>query len=379
VVNEHLYAEMAGRLLRRRWQGAPRRAVAVVVPAKHRLVGAVEQALLDRRRKRRRQQRVGAAVAGVLLLVVAAFTLSTVGGKMAPASWGRGALAARAPRAPSSARSMTRQLFLRDSGAILSAGVRLTASSGRAIHIQSHAGTELTMEPDASVSIVESGQTDRLALHSGALAVRVAKAPVEDRVNERASEHFIVQTTDTEIEVRGTRLRVVVGADRTSACGESLVTRVTVSEGWATVRSGGREIKLVSGDEWRTTCPVTKQALGSEMARRVSPSPAAVSALALAVPAPAPSSLDGQNELFSAAMRAKRGGRTGDALDLFAQFLYEYPDSPLVESAMVQRMRLAAAEDPTWAMTIATRYLARFPDGYARIEAQEIVDNLAQL
>jgi hypothetical protein len=88
-----------------------------------------------------------------------------------------------------------------------------------------------------------------------------------------------------------------------------------------------------------------------------------------AIPA---SELAAQNDLFSAAMRATRREDDGEALKLFTSFVKHYPDSPLFEHALAQRMKLLAANDPSGAAVAASEYLSRFPTGFARLEARAL-------
>ena len=70
-------------------------------------------------------------------------------------------------------------------------------------------------------------------------------------------------------------------------------------------------------------------------------------------------------------MAARRAGRTGDALSLFDRLINEHPGSSLVESAMAAKMRLLAARGA--GQQAAAAYLARFPDGFAREEADVLL------
>jgi hypothetical protein len=90
-----------------------------------------------------------------------------------------------------------------------------------------------------------------------------------------------------------------------------------------------------------------------------------------APPVPA-SSLAAENDLFEAAVRAKRRGRPVEAARLFAELAGAHPGSPLVESAMAQRMKVLAGVDPAEAARAAAAYLERFPGGFARPEALKL-------
>jgi hypothetical protein len=50
----------------------------------------------------------------------------------------------------------------------------------------------------------------------------------------------------------------------------------------------------------------------------------------------------------------------------------EHPRGPLVESAAVQRMKALAAVDPAAGARAARDYLARFPGGFARPDAEKL-------
>ncbi|MGH7270505.1 MAG: hypothetical protein ACREJ3_08740, partial [Polyangiaceae bacterium] len=77
--------------------------------------------------------------------------------------------------------------------------------------------------------------------------------------------------------------------------------------------------------------------------------------------------------LFAEAVAAKHRKNTRDALAGFARLLDTYPESPLAESATVERMRLLRAASPESAERVARAYLDRYPSGFARLEAEEIV------
>jgi outer membrane protein assembly factor BamD (BamD/ComL family) len=74
-------------------------------------------------------------------------------------------------------------------------------------------------------------------------------------------------------------------------------------------------------------------------------------------------------------MDAKAKGDKPRALSALQRFESRYPASPLAESATVERMKLLASTDPKAAAAVAKRYLAHFPDGFARDVAEGIVAN----
>jgi hypothetical protein len=80
-----------------------------------------------------------------------------------------------------------------------------------------------------------------------------------------------------------------------------------------------------------------------------------------------------QNDRFAEAIAAKRSGNASLAVVRFERFLATYPQSALAESAAVERMKLLAAADPARGAAAARQYLARYPAGFARAEAEAIV------
>jgi outer membrane protein assembly factor BamD (BamD/ComL family) len=86
----------------------------------------------------------------------------------------------------------------------------------------------------------------------------------------------------------------------------------------------------------------------------------------------AASRLAEQNDLFADGVAAKRRGDNTAAIATFERFLARYPASPLAESASVERMKLLAASGSGLAKGAATQYLARYPRGYARDDAERI-------
>jgi hypothetical protein len=80
-----------------------------------------------------------------------------------------------------------------------------------------------------------------------------------------------------------------------------------------------------------------------------------------------------QNDLFATGARAKREGRLRDAVAAFTRLIDSFPHGPLLESATVQRMKVLGAVDPAAAARAATDYLAHFPTGFARADAQLLI------
>jgi hypothetical protein len=229
----------------------------------------------------------------------------------------------------------------------------VTPAGSRAV-LAFTSGTQVLLGEGGDMTIADEHDTQALRLEHGSLELHVAKLAAHQR--------FLVQTADAEVEVRGTAFRVfLVPPDR--KCGGGTPTRVAVSEGTVVVRQGGQESRIEAGEQWPSGCP------GPVSAGH--PAPAAASHNVAA--SSQASSLGEQNDLFGEAMSAKRRGESGKAIDSFSRFLARYPASALAESATVERMRLLRQTDPDRAVAEARQYLARYPRGFARAEAEEIV------
>jgi hypothetical protein len=204
---------------------------------------------------------------------------------------------------------------------------------------------DLTVDGDEATQI--------LRLVAGSVDLHVAKVSADHR--------FLVTTPDAEVEVRGTKFRVSIGPSDPT-CSEDAVTHLVVTEGAVVVRHGGTEKRVTAGEQWPADCiaPV-------EVAAPAPPSAAP------AITASVASSLAEQNDLFAEAIVAKRGGESRVALTAFDRFLAMYPSSPLAQSAAVERMRLLRGAQSPRALGAARQYIARYPGGFARAEAEAIL------
>jgi hypothetical protein len=237
-------------------------------------------------------------------------------------------------------------------GANLAAGSRVIVPPRSRALLAFSTGTSVLLDPNSDLRVESTGATESMRLESGAVDLRVAKL--------HDGQRFLVHTPDAEVEVRGTQFRVAVnGAD--PACGEGPWTRVSVSEGVVVVRHEGAEARVAAGETW---ADCTR---GAEHGATASHHEAST--------APAPgSNLAVQNDLFASAVSAKRQGNYRQALSGFDHLLSQYPGSPLAESATVERMRVLRSLDPPRGTSAAKDYLARYPHGFARAEAQGIAE-----
>jgi hypothetical protein len=106
----------------------------------------------------------------------------------------------------------------------------------------------------------------------------------------------------------------------------------------------------------------------------VEPSPGRTHAVARESAREKEGQLEAVNRLFSEARRAKREGRTTEALALLEQLLQRYPSSVLAQEAAVERFRtLARLGRAAEARRHAASYLARHPAGCAAAEARTLL------
>jgi ferric-dicitrate binding protein FerR (iron transport regulator) len=409
------YADQFRRLMERiRVEPSPR------LPSdRQRLVAEIEQALRARARRRRVARR------SLQLAFGAAAALALIAGKLArPEGPLVDTIKAKSHR-------MDRELTVigtsggdeaaaligshggsLKAGMAVAAGLTLRAPVSGEVRVGTADGTELTLEARTDLSVIEASETRRFSLDAGAVRAHVSRL--------FAGERFVVDTADAEVEVHGTVFRVaVVAAD--PSCGGGSTTRVSVSEGVVAVTVyGGGAVSVSAGEEWPRGCeraaPRAERSAHQVALRRqresgkveataetalasmtdtvvVPPTsprpllppperaepPATISTTdTVVVPLTSPppllpsSDLAAQNDLFAAAVRAKKVGQLADAARLFDELIAGYPQGPLVVSATVQRMKVLALIDPVAGARAAVDYLARFPNGFTRPEAQEL-------
>ena len=85
------------------------------------------------------------------------------------------------------------------------------------------------------------------------------------------------------------------------------------------------------------------------------------------------SPLADENDIFESGLTAERDGLTNGAISDFERYLSLYPNGPLAEHAAVRRMNLLRTVDHARASSAARDYLAKYPNGFARSDAQAIV------
>jgi ferric-dicitrate binding protein FerR (iron transport regulator) len=331
-------------------------------------IAAIEQAIASARQRRR----FARWATGVTAVAAAAALVVGVGGTRAwtrqasapgsrQAAAGEVQIVAHPAAGGASVMLSGSQAPLVDGRAVASGSRIVTPSNGSAT-LSFSTGTSASLGASADLSVEEDGGSQMLRLAAGSVDLHVAKLGPGQR--------FLVDTADTEVEVRGTRFRVEV-VSPSAPCGAGTTTRVAVSEGVVVVRHGGVESRVEAGSAWPAGCAASPPAQGA--AAMDGQSSTSGARPVRAVTRRPSSDLADQNDLFAQGTRAWRRGDGAVAVAAFDQLLARYPTSPLVESAMIERMRVLRVTAPERASQSARDYIARYPSGFGVPEAEALL------
>jgi ferric-dicitrate binding protein FerR (iron transport regulator) len=220
------------------------------------------------------------------------------------------------------------------------------------------------------LTVLAAPKEQRFQLESGSVTAQVAKQKPDDA--------FVVQTDDLQVTVRGTAFTVTKYTE--AVCPQTtLHSQVQVAEGTVVVTFAAGSVVLHAGEQWpscaRHTSLDPKPSEASEVTSAALPSEAALpSPTASATAAKLGiSTLKEENDVFAEAVSAKKRGDLAGALRAYESLETKYPRSPLLEAALADHMRILARTNPFQAELFAKRYLARFPHGSSRAEAQRIL------
>jgi outer membrane protein assembly factor BamD (BamD/ComL family) len=76
--------------------------------------------------------------------------------------------------------------------------------------------------------------------------------------------------------------------------------------------------------------------------------------------------------LFASGVALRRQGDVAGALRAHEELITKFPNSPLAENSMVERMRLLSSTQRERAKAEAQSYLRRYPRGFALDEARRL-------
>jgi ferric-dicitrate binding protein FerR (iron transport regulator) len=370
------YAELAARILR---QGARPSSPPPCERSSDAALQALEQAILLRGLRRQKLQ-VWAAVAAGVGLAAGAFTAERLSRSSPAASvlepLPRVAVVAGTTFGNGEARVVhadgTSSLI---DGEVLDPGSRFLTSAGTRAELRMTTGTRIELQEKTEIRVVEMGPVERFYLGGGAARADVAKL--------RVGERFVVGTADAEVEVHGTSFLLELRPPDPS-CPGSPATHLKVYEGVVTVRANGwPEVRVPRGGEWPSGCLRTSTAAVAEqpteterrnaLARNAGLHDANGAKPASRAGASSPSALAEQNGLFAQAMAAKRRGDIDEAVGYLDQLVSLHPTTPLLESALAERMKILRPRDGARARAAAREYLRSYPAGFAREEAGTIL------
>jgi hypothetical protein len=191
-----------------------------------------------------------------------------------------------------------------------------------------------------------------------------------------AGKHLVVETPDVEVLVVGTAFTVDV--DRAAGTGS---TRVRVRRGTVWITQGQKQLAVLNaGDDWHSATTARATLPVEPAVAPVKPSRRAAGQRAVAPQRPTDSgTLAEENRLFEAGLAARNAGDHGGAAEAFAGLLARYPRSVLREQALAEQFRALERAGRSSAATIAARrYLAGYPSGFARADAERVTGSLLQ-
>lgn len=337
------------------------------VPASRAEAVARIGAALAQRRTARRRRKIGMiAAAAVVLLAAGAFATRRTDAPRARAPVSEQARVATVASVGLTAIREGHEIASTP-GERLGDGTELRTSPTSEANLEFESGSRLAVGTASRLHLVEQTRHKRFALDRGSVRAKVAKLAVDER--------FVVTTSDSEIEVRGTEFDVrVVEPDPT--CGDGTPTRVDVREGVVVVRHDGKEDRVAAGEHWPrcASSEPAPSAIIAPSAPRTAPRPPAPSPPSASPATSASASrLSAQNDLFQDAMRRKRSGDLAGAVATLERLRTDYADGPLAENAEVERFRILSSFDRARGVSAAREYLRTRPRGFARAEAEAIV------
>ncbi len=339
-----------------------------MVPA---LSSAIEQASRNRRKERGLRRAVGVfAVAASLALAVGVGELSHRTGSTEDGAAARTAIGSvRALGGSVSLVRNARSRVVARSELEMGDALATTGAGHAEVRLSNLVVADVGAESLVAV-VPPKASTHRLRLDRGTLEARVDDRP-------SPTPKLVVQTPNVDVVVTGTVF--AVGVTEPGAGGEP-VTTVSVEKGRIVVRRDGMDVAVVSAGEHWTSAAAESAARPPD--RTASAEPPRQPEDKASSPARTPGSdghhwtgtLAEENRLFQSAADARNRGNDREAADRLGELLAKYPRSPLAGEARVERMRaLQRIGSRSEAAREAERYLAAFPDGFARAEAERLI------
>jgi hypothetical protein len=239
-------------------------------------------------------------------------------------------------------------------GDVFSGGEVVTTAAESRLGVGIEAGTAVVGESSRLEFVPPNAEERRLRLRAGSVDVDLPIKLAEGR-------RLVVETPNVEIIVIGTAFSVGVRES-----GGAISTNVSVRRGTVRVREGGKDrAVLLAGQAWESPRPPAAEQVADAKAPAAAPKIPAARA--------GEGTLAEENRLFQVGLSARNAGDPAAAAEAFATLLARYPRSVLAEQALAERFRaLERAGRLSSAIVTARRYLASYPRGFARDEAERL-------
>jgi hypothetical protein len=306
-------------------------------------------------------------------LAVAAASVLALGGVVGRSAWRAEPAVAVSERAEAGdARSVVGEVSVRRHGEasalhvgeLFVGGELLSTSAGSTVEIGIASG-RTAVAASSELEIMRPTANERR------LRLGVGSVDVDLPHKLEAGKHLVVETPDVDVLVVGTAFTVDVGRAPGAASTRVRVRRGTV---WI-MRAGAQLAVLNAGDDWSSA---TKPAPAAAPAPREVPVRAVAAARTNGPAREAESgTLREENRLFKAGLTARNNGDNAGAADAFATLLSRYPRTVLREQALAEQFRSLERAGRSPAATVAARrYLASYPNGFARADAERLTSGL---
>jgi hypothetical protein len=211
---------------------------------------------------------------------------------------------------------------------------------------------------DASWSARRDGDHERIVLSHGTLSIHVE--------HTQGGGRLVLTLPDGELEDIGTTFTVSTNAEHT--------TRVAVAEGRVLLRLSGRpQLVIGAGESWspETSPPVVAATPPPAAAPSAEPAPRELRSEAARSPSP-PASGSAPSD-FRGGMAALERGDNRQAANLFRDFIAKHPgDRQAEDAAYLRVIALQRCGDVAGTQEAAREYLQRYPDGFRRLEMEQL-------
>jgi hypothetical protein len=248
-------------------------------------------------------------------------------------------------------------------GDVLQAGDALEARAGASVTLGLSSG---------DVRLSSAGRIDVVSTTALERRLRVALGTVEVDLPRKLpqGQALIMETPDAQVRVVGTAFRVDVNLDTAG----KPATEVNVRRGtvWVSQR-GERRATLGAGSKWRSA-PEPAAEVAAAAPPKGEHRAEVLAKAASSRTVEAQGTLAEENRLYESALAARNSGDDRRAAEAFGQLLSRYPRSVLREQSLAERFRaLDRSGHVSQAVASARRYLAAYPEGFAKADAERIV------